>query len=67
MQPSAMPVVLPVQRVPLDLLQPLREELRRMERTGIIVKEDGPTDWVSPWDWSRKKMADFLFAWAQER
>lgn len=48
LKPDAVPVVQPARRIPLSLRQPLREELRRMEWAGIIKKEDGPTDWVSP-------------------
>ncbi|XP_077508739.1 uncharacterized protein LOC144120195, partial [Amblyomma americanum] len=48
LQPDATPVVQPARRVPLSLRQPLRDELQRMERAGIITKEDGPTDWYVP-------------------
>lgn len=52
---DATPVVQPVRRVPQALLQPLREELDRMEREGIVVKVSEPTDWVSPFVAARKK------------
>ncbi|KAK8767070.1 hypothetical protein V5799_006149 [Amblyomma americanum] len=55
LQPDATPVVQPARRVPLSLRQPLRDELQRMERAGIITKEDGPTDWVSPLVLVKKK------------
>lgn len=42
------PVVQPARRVPLTLREPLRDELRRMEASGIIWKVDEPTDSVSP-------------------
>ncbi|XP_070394147.1 uncharacterized protein [Dermacentor albipictus] len=38
-------------RVPLSLREPLREELDRMVKAGIIAKQDQPTDWVNAW-WS---------------
>ncbi|XP_077506718.1 uncharacterized protein LOC144115955 isoform X2 [Amblyomma americanum] len=46
LQPDTTPIVQPARRVPLSLRQPLRDELQRMERAGIITKEDGPTDWI---------------------
>lgn len=46
--PNAVPVVQPARRVPLALREPLRLELQRMESAGIIQRENGPTDWVSP-------------------
>lgn len=52
---EATPVVQPVRRVPLALREPLREELDRMERAGIIIKVSEPTDWVSPFVAARKK------------
>lgn len=45
---DAIPVVQAARRVPLALKEPLRTELGRMEQAGIIVKENEPTDWVSP-------------------
>jgi len=33
--------------VPLPLMQPVKEELQRMERKGIITKVDGPTNWCA--------------------
>ena len=35
-------------RVPFPLLEKVSEELERMERLGVIVKETAPTDWCSP-------------------
>ncbi|XP_049511281.1 uncharacterized protein LOC125939845 [Dermacentor silvarum] len=35
-------------RVPLALQKPLKEELERMLKAGIITKVEEPTDWVSP-------------------
>nr|XP_050037972.1 uncharacterized protein LOC126534770 [Dermacentor andersoni] len=51
----AAPVVQLVRRVPLVLLEPLREELDRMERAGIVAKVSEPTDWVSPFVAALKK------------
>lgn len=35
-------------RVPLPMLQKVREELQRMERNGIIERVTQPTDWCAP-------------------
>ncbi|XP_070378661.1 uncharacterized protein [Dermacentor albipictus] len=48
---DAVPVVQTARRVPLSLKEPLREELDRMVKAGIIAKQDQPTDWVNAW-WS---------------
>ena len=45
---DAVPVALHTARnVPLPLMKPVEEELKRMERHGIITTETEPTDWVS--------------------
>nr|XP_054923423.1 uncharacterized protein LOC129383126 [Dermacentor andersoni] len=43
---DATPVVQPARRVPLALREPLREELERMQRSGIIERVQKPTDWT---------------------
>ncbi|XP_070387525.1 uncharacterized protein [Dermacentor albipictus] len=48
LQPTAVPVVQRARRIPLSLRGPLQEELRRLERKAIIVKENDPTDWYVP-------------------
>ncbi|CAN7951558.1 unnamed protein product [Ixodes pacificus] len=45
---DAQPSVQPARRVPLALREPLRTELRRMEKAGIIQRVDEPTDWFVP-------------------
>nr|XP_037270547.1 uncharacterized protein LOC119162178 [Rhipicephalus microplus] len=45
---DAVPVVQPAWRVPLSLREPLRTELDRMKKEGIIQKVSSRTDWVSP-------------------
>ncbi|XP_037565227.2 uncharacterized protein K02A2.6-like [Dermacentor silvarum] len=55
LQPTAVPVVQPARRIPLSLRGPVQEELRRLEREAIIVKENDPTDWVSPLVTVKKK------------
>lgn len=52
---DTVPVVQTSRRVPLSLKEPLREELARMVKAGIIAKQDEPTDWVSPLVIVRKK------------
>ncbi|CAB4013836.1 retrotransposon-like family member retr-1, partial [Paramuricea clavata] len=44
---SYTPVVHPPRRVPLALKEQIKEELQRMEDTGVIVKQTEPTDWVN--------------------
>ncbi|XP_037517802.1 uncharacterized protein K02A2.6-like isoform X2 [Rhipicephalus sanguineus] len=44
---DAVPVVQPARRVPLSLREPLRTELDRMEKEGIIQKVSSPTDWMA--------------------
>ncbi|XP_037526544.1 uncharacterized protein LOC119403985 isoform X3 [Rhipicephalus sanguineus] len=48
LDPDAVPVIQPARRVPLALQEPLKKELQRMTREGIIVKENEPTDWYIP-------------------
>ncbi|XP_077528612.1 uncharacterized protein LOC144141006 [Haemaphysalis longicornis] len=55
LQPTAVPVVQPARRGPLSLREPLQDELHRLERENIIVKENEPTDWVSPLVTVKKK------------
>ncbi|PFX14755.1 Retrovirus-related Pol polyprotein from transposon opus [Stylophora pistillata] len=44
--PSATPIVYHPRRVPVALCEPLREELQRMEKLGVIKKCTEPTAWV---------------------
>ena len=41
------PVKLPVRKVPLAVREDLGKELERLERLGVIVREEQPTAWVS--------------------
>ncbi|XP_022791986.1 uncharacterized protein LOC111331190 [Stylophora pistillata] len=41
------PAIMPPHRVPLTLKDRLKDELTRLEKASVIVKEDEPTDWVS--------------------
>ena len=34
-------------RVPLPLMEPVKKELQRMEREGVITKVEGPTNWCA--------------------
>ena len=34
-------------RVAIPLMRPVKEELERMERLGVIVKVEKPTDWCA--------------------
>ena len=44
--PKAIPVVHPPRRVPVALREPLKDELHRMEKLGVIKKCTEPTAWV---------------------
>lgn len=44
---SVSPVIQKARRVPVALRQPLKEEIRRLEEQGIIIKEEKHTEWVS--------------------
>ena len=45
---KAMPSnVHPTRKVPFGLRSKLKETLIKLERTGVIAKVDGPTDWVN--------------------
>ncbi|KAI8511855.1 hypothetical protein Bbelb_109550 [Branchiostoma belcheri] len=44
---SVPPKVHPPRRIPVSLRDPLKAELDRMERLGVIRKVDEPTDWVN--------------------
>ena len=41
------PVVLPVRKVPFAMKEPLKQELDRLVKTGILIPVDVPTDWFS--------------------
>ena len=53
--PSATPVVHPPRRVPMALREPLKEELQKMERLGVIKKCAEPTVWVHSLVVAKKK------------
>lgn len=35
-------------RVPIPLMKPVKEELSRMEKLGVITRVDQPTKWCAP-------------------
>ena len=41
------PVAHPPRKVPVALRERLREELKDMEKNGVIIRETKPTDWVN--------------------
>ena len=45
--PSISPVLHPPRRIPLSLKDRVINELKRMEESGVIVKQTGPTEWVN--------------------
>ena len=46
-EPNSQPVQDACRKVPFPLRGKLKAELDRMEKLGVIIKEDSPTDWVS--------------------
>jgi len=44
---SITPVIHPPRKLPISLLEPVKEKLFEMEQDGIIVKEEEHTPWVS--------------------
>jgi hypothetical protein len=47
MDPEAVPIQLPVRRIPLAITDKVKKELDRLEKEGIIVPVTVPTNWVS--------------------
>ena len=41
------PVALPIKKVPFAMKEPLKQELDRLVKTGILIPVDVPTDWIS--------------------
>ena len=44
---KVLPVVRPVRKVPFAMKEPLKQELNRSVKTGIVIPVDVPTDWIS--------------------
>ncbi|XP_022785752.1 uncharacterized protein K02A2.6-like [Stylophora pistillata] len=44
---SVTPVALPVRKVPFAVKEPLKQELERLVKIGILQPVDVPTDWIS--------------------
>ena len=44
----ATPVQVSARRLPVAMKEPVRQEWTRLEKLGIIAREDGPVDWTSP-------------------
>ena len=44
----ATPVQVSARRLPVSMKEPVRQEWTRLEKLGIIAREDGPVDWTSP-------------------
>ena len=44
---SVSPVALPVRKVPFAVKEPLKQELERLVKIGILQPVDVPTDWIS--------------------
>ena len=46
---DAKPVVNPPRKIPAALREKVKKELDEMEKTGVIIKVEEPTDWVNSW------------------
>ena len=44
---TVLPVARPVRKVPFAMKEPLKQELNRSVKTGIVIPVDVPTDWIS--------------------
>lgn len=47
LDPSIPPVVHPPRKVSVCLKEKIKDELDRMEKAGVIVRQTEPTDWVN--------------------
>ena len=50
-------------RVPLPLMEPVKSELQRMEREGIITKVEGPTNWCAGMVVVPKPNTKYAYVW----
>ena len=55
---SVTPVVKPARKIPQAMEKKVKEELGKMVKTGVIVRETEPTEWVSQMVATRKKKGD---------
>ena len=55
LEPNADPVVRPPRTLPESLNCSVKDELDRVEHTGVIVKVDQPTDWVNQMSVAKKR------------
>lgn len=51
---DAQPVIQPPRKYPIQLLPEIKAELEKMEKTGVIIPVQEPTDWVNSLAFSRK-------------
>jgi len=58
LEQNAEPVVRPPRTLPESLNSVVRDELDRLESTGVVVKVDKPTDWVNQMSVARKRSGD---------
>lgn len=57
---SAIPVVHPPRKVPVPQREKFIEELKRMEKLGVIVRQEEPTEWVNSLVVAQKPVASRL-------
>ncbi|KAK7087114.1 hypothetical protein V1264_021204 [Littorina saxatilis] len=51
---NAQPVIQPPRKYPIQLLPEIKAELEKMQKSGVIVPVEEPTDWVNSLAFSRK-------------
>ncbi|KAK3101540.1 hypothetical protein FSP39_004320 [Pinctada imbricata] len=47
LDPNVTPVIHPPRKIPISLMDKVRNELKSMEEKGVIVKQTEPTEWVN--------------------
>ena len=60
LQENAQPVVQPPRKYPIELLDEIKTELKRMENLDVITSITEPTDWVYALAFSRKASGGLL-------
>ncbi|KAK3105807.1 hypothetical protein FSP39_006128 [Pinctada imbricata] len=47
LDPNVTPVIHPPRKIPISLMDKVRNELKSMQEKGVIVKQTEPTEWVN--------------------
>ena len=61
LDPSVPAVVHPHRKVPVSLKDKIKDELDRMEQTGVTIRQTEPTDWSTVWSqWTNQTRSIFV-------